>query len=277
MSCRANFVGISRILMYTTFVLSISNTFSQTTGTTGSSSQAGWLISGNVIGPNDLQNDMASVLHKMGDRMTSANNVQLVLAGTTTDVNGSRPAQITIQAPGYLSYREGSTRAITFNGSNFQGKNGQLSNGDQQIAESFLAHFPDTVLLQECTGGSLRRIPGHFRTDSSRTVNYMGSYWRVFEFAPSTRPGLAHGQPLQQELFVAVDESSWLISEIRLVTKSSSNTVTVTQTQFTNWFQQNGQWYPGNIVRLENGAQVLNFKTSQGAVGGASPITAFVP
>ncbi|MGA7234052.1 MAG: hypothetical protein WBY44_00125 [Bryobacteraceae bacterium] len=248
----------------------------QTTGVSSTSPQ-GWLISGNFIGPSDLASDMTSVLQKMGGRMMSAATAQVVLTGTTTDVNGSRAAQIIVQAPGYLSYREGATRALTFSGSAFQSAGGQLTSGDQQVLESFLAHFPDTILLQQCTGGSLRRIPGHFRNDASRGANYTGPYWRIFEFSPSNRQGLARGQALQQELFVAVDEGTWLISEVRVVTKTQPNAISVTQTQFANWVQQNGQWYPGQIVRLENGKQVLSFKTTQGAVGIASAIAAFIP
>jgi hypothetical protein len=240
------------------------------------SSSAGWLTSGNFIGPNDLPYDMASVLQKMGSRMMSAGMAQVALTGTTTDGNGSRAAQIIVQAPGYLSYREGTTRALTFNGSNFQSSSGQLTFSDEQVVESFLSHFPDTVLLQLCTGGSLRRVPGHFRSDASRGQTYTGPYWRIFEFSPSNRQGLVRGQALQQEVFVAVDEATWFVSEVRVVTKTA-NVVSVIETQFTNWFQQNGQWYPGQIARLENGAQVLSFTATQGAVGAASAVTAFIP
>jgi hypothetical protein len=267
---------LARVLIYSALLITtIAMAAAQTTGTTSASS-TGWLISGNFIGPNDLPTDMASVLQTMGSRMMNAATAQVALTGTTTDSNGSRAAQIIVQAPGYLSYREGTTRALTFNGSSFQSSAGQLTSSDEQVVESFLAHFPDTVLLQLCTGGSLRRVPGHFRSDASRSQPYSGPYWRIFEFSPSNRQGLLRGQALQQELFIAVDEATWLVSEVRVVTKTA-NVVSVIETQFTNWFQQSGQWFPGQIARLENGTQVLSFATTQGTVGAASAVTAFIP
>jgi hypothetical protein len=99
----------------------------------------------------------------------------------------------------------------------------------------------------------------------------------VWAFSPAPRAGLSAGRALQQNLFIAIGESNWLISEVRVVTKAASGNPNVTETQFNNWVQQHGQWCPGQIIRLENGKQVLSFQTSQCSAGVAAAATAFKP
>ena len=187
---------------------------------------------------------------------------------------------LTIQAPGYLSYREGQGRAVVLNDSGVQAKGAVAAGDDDAVMETLLGHFPDTVCLQAATGGSLRRIGGHFRADNSTGSNYTGPYWTILAFSPSPRKGLAAGKALQQELFIAIDEATGFIAEVRTVvnTGPASRTVQqVNQTQFSNWFQQGDQWFPGKITRLESGKQTLSFQVQQAAVGTAAAVSAFIP
>lgn len=229
-----------------------------------------------VIGPGDLPSNFRDLLQQMGNRMTSDSAAQVALTGTMTDASGSRPAQIVVQSPGLLSYQE-SARHITFNGTAAQTKAGQLTSDDQRIFDSLLANFPDMIYLQVATGGSLRRIGSHFRTDDGVARSYTGPYWTVFAFSPKNRPGLAPATPLQEEIFIAVDEQTGLMAEVRTVVISVAGQKNVTETQFGNWFQQNGQWFPAKIVRLENGKQVLSFQTLNAGVGPASDPAVFAP
>jgi hypothetical protein len=240
--------------------------------------QNSWLLNrSDLIRPDDLPPALFTALQKIGGRMMSADKSQVVLAGTTTDGKGSRPAQIIVQSPGYLSYREGQGRAVTFNGAQFQTRSGPPTSDDHRVLESLLAHLPDSVCLQIAAGGSLRRIGGHFRTDDGKAKNYSGPYWTVFTFAPSHRQGLIHGQALQQEIFIAVDEQTGFISEVRTVVTTAPRQQTVTQTQFGSWIQQGDQWFPGTIVRLENGLPVLSFQTQQAIVGPSVAAAVFEP
>jgi hypothetical protein len=213
----------------------------------------------------------------MGGRMTSPEKAQVVLSGTITDGSGSRNAQITVQAPGYLAYREGQTRAITFDGSQIQTKSGQPTADDERIFDSLLAAFPDTVFLQLATGGGLRRIGSQFRTDAGPAQSYTGPYWTVFAFSPKNRPGLAPATPLQEQIFIAIDEKTALMADVRMVVVSRAGQQNVTETQLSNWIQQNGQWFPGKIVRLENGKQILSFQTVNAAIGSAADPSTFEP
>jgi hypothetical protein len=230
---------------------------------------------GNLIRPGDLPGLVGASLQQTGNRMTSADKAQIIVAGTVTDSNGSRSAQIVVQSPGYLAYREGA-RSITFDGTSVQSKAGQLSSDDQRVFESLLADFPDMIFLQIATGGSLRRIGSHFRTDDGKAKGYTGPYWTVFAFSPKNRPGLTRGKGLQQEIFIAIDEQTGLIADVRMVV-TSQGSQEVNQTQFSNWAQQNGQWFPGNIVRLENGNQVLSFQTLSAVTGPAADPATFKP
>lgn len=248
---------------------------SQTAGSPGQ--QPGWLLNkGSWIEPGDLPLQLASALEQSGARMMSADKAQLTVSGTITDGQGSRSAQFAIQAPGYLIYRDGHGHAVGFDGNAFKGNSGALNSGDEAITESLLAHFPDMVCLQVAAGGSYRRIGSHFRPDGSNSGNYAGPYWTVLAFSAKRRPGLTAGKALQQELFIAIDEHTGFISEVRVVANTGQQLQT-TQSQFSNWSRQGDQWFPASIVRLENGKQVLSFQVQAASVGPAGPIAAFLP
>jgi hypothetical protein len=240
--------------------------------------QTSWLQNGaNFVTPDILPQALGVALQQMGGRMTTSATAQVTLTGTVTDSSGTRAAQITVQSPGYLLYSEGVSRVLAFNGTKFVSNSGQPTTNDEKVIESFLAHFPDTIFLQFATGGSSRRLGGHFRTDNGLSKTYTGPYWTEFAFSPAVRPGLFQGQALQQSLFIAIDEKTSLISEIRVVTKTGTAAPSVTQTQFTSWIQQGSQWFPGKIIRLENGAQVLSFQTLIANTGLAVSTATFLP
>ena len=231
----------------------------------------------NYITSTDLPRELVAALQRLGGRMMSADKAQVVVAGTVTDADGSRAAQLIVQAPGYLSYREGLARAVTFDGLRVQGKLGQPTFDEEKLFESLVANFPDSIYLQVATGGSVRRLGSHFRTDDGTTKGYAGPYWTVFAFSPGNRPGLTRGKSLQQELFIAVDEQTGFISNVRNAMTTESKQQSVTETQFSNWTQFGAQWFPSTITRLENGRQVLSFQTQQAAVVPAADIAIFKP
>lgn len=203
----------------------------------------GWVTNGQLIVQGSLPGPFAATLQQMGGRLTTAAAATTSLTGTLTDSGGTRTAQVTVQAPGYLAFQDSiNSRVIAYNGNTWQVKNGQGGQNDTRIEESLLAHLPDSFLLQLANGGSLRRIGGRFRTDNGKTPNYTGPYRTLYAYSPAPRQGLTSGQPLQQNFFVSIDEATWLIAEIRVVVNESPGQIQVTQTKFNNWFQQNGQW-----------------------------------
>lgn len=240
--------------------------------------QVAWQKRGTFIAPGDLPVEFAASLHRMGGRLASAEMATVSMSGTLTDSSGARTVQITAQAPGYLRFQDTSTaRVLTYDGTTWKNKNGKGGQDDARIEESLLAHLPDSFLLQLANGGGVRRIGTRFRTDDGKTPNYSGPYWTLYEYSPSIRPGLTMGQPLQQSYFVAIDEATWLISEIRTVIGASTSSRQVIQTKFNSWFQRGTQWYPGEIVRLENGKQILKLTVQQGATTAQLATSSFEP
>jgi hypothetical protein len=234
--------------------------------------------SGTFIGANDLPGELGIALKRMGGRLMSATSAATSLAGALTDGDGTRPVQITIQAPGDLRFHENDTsRTLAFDGKTWQTQNPKGGKDDERIEESLLAHFPDAFFLQLANGGSLRRIGSRFRTDNGKTPNYTGPYWSVYEYSPATLANVPAGKALQQSYLIALDESTWLISEVRVLVTSPGTALQVTQTKFNNWFQQAGQWYPGQIIRVENGQQVLSLTIQQGATGSQLDASSFQP
>jgi hypothetical protein len=239
----------------------------------GNGGPPSWLVNKtDLIGPGDLPTHLGFTLNRSGGRMVSADKAQIAVSGTVTDAQGSRPAQFSIQSPGYMIFRDGSSRGVGFDGNGLKATGGPLTANDHAIAESLLAHFPDMICLQVAAGGGYRRIGSHFRPDGGTTPAYKGPYWTLLAFSPRTRPGLASGKALQQDMIIALDEQTGFIAEIRVVLGGS-----VTQTQFSNWTQKGDQWYPASIVRLEAGKQVLRFDVQAATVGAAGPVSAFIP
>ena len=274
---RVNTICRARIAALPLLGIAALTAMAQTTTTTTSPGDAGASTASGLITTSNLPAVLAALEVQLGGRLTAAANAQISLSGTVTDAAGSRTATILVQAPGLFSYRDGNGAAVTFDGSAFQTSSGQSLTADQAIVESLVADLPDTILLQALNGGGVRVVGSHFRTDNGKTPNYTGPYWTLVEFAPVTRPGLTWGQPLQQELFLAIDEKTRLPAEVRRAVKTGSSGVEVTQTQFGNWTQQNGQWFPGSITRLENGRQTLSFTVSAATTGPASAASTFVP
>jgi hypothetical protein len=227
-----------------------------------------WLKHGSFITPGDLPSEFQASLQATGGRLMSAALATVSLSGTLTDADGTRTVQITIEAPGYLRFQDAGTspRVLTFDGTQFQSQNGKGGMDDERIEESLMADLPDSIYLQLATGGGARRIGSRFRTDNGTTPNYTGPYWSLYAYSPAARQGLTWGQALQQSFFIALDEQTGFVSEVRMVNQSAGSQ-NVTQTKFLNWFQQSGQWYPGQIVRVENGQQTLSFQTQQAATG----------
>jgi len=232
---------------------------------------------GTLIGPGDLPDTLAQLLQVMGGRMTTPATAQVLISGSTKDSSGTRAAQITVQSPGYFSYREGTSRAITFDGVSLQTLSGAPTAADEAILESLLAWFPDTMFLQAANGGGLRTVGTHVRTDDGTTKNYQGPYWTLFAFSPAVRKGFTWQQPLQQDLFIAVDEKTHLIAEVRRTVKTGPHSAQVTQTQFLNWSQSGGQWFPAEIVRLESGVQSLSFTVQTATAAPAAAAAVFKP
>lgn len=236
-----------------------------------------WVSNASIIPPNALPGELGIALKALGARLTNAATASTAVSGTLTDASGTRSVQITIQVPGYIRYQDSNSGVITYSGGQWQAKNTSGGQNDERIEESILAHFPDSVFLQIANGGAVRRIGGRFRTDDGKTPNYSGPYWTVYAFTPSARQGLTMGQALQQGYLIALDEKTGLISEVRIVLQTSATSRQVIQTKFSGWTQQAGQWYPGQIVRLENGQQVLSMTIQQGSTSTAAAASFFQP
>jgi hypothetical protein len=225
---------------------------------------------GTFIAPDDLPGEFGVSLKKMGGRLTKAENAAVNITGALTDASGTRQVALTIQAPGYLRFQDQkSSQVITYDGAAW--RKSRNAENDSRIQESLLAHFPDAVLLQMASGGGFRRIGGRFRGDNGRTPGYTGPFMTLYEYAPAARPGLAPGQPLQQGYMVFLDEATFFMSQIR-VAGAPGHTVA---TRFNKWVEQNGQWYPGEVVRLEDGAEVLKLTVGTATNEAQRPPSAF--
>lgn len=229
---------------------------------------------GLLLESNDLPPELWRAFQRMGGRMTTADQAATTLAGTLTDSNGSRPARLTVQTPGQMRFEEtgGKARVLTFDGNQFRSNGNSAGDDDDRVRDSLMSAMPDSVYLQIAGGGGLRRVGSHFRMGTA--VNPSTARYTLYALAPVARSGLAKGHGLQQKVFIAIDETTALVAEIRVMEQAQGKPASLTQTKIGAWFQQSGQWYPGEIVRLENGTQTLKFTATQASTGPALPFAA---
>lgn len=233
-----------------------------------------------TVADEDLPGRLAASHIRMGKRMSDSQNGLITITGAISDDAGTRQAQLSIQSTGHMLYRENAGRALAFNASGFQKANGNPNQEDDALFESLFAHFPDSVFLQASNGGSFRRLGSHFRADGSSGGGYVGPYWTIFAFSPKQRADVPASKALQQDLFIAVDDLTDLVAEIRVVSESPGGLQRipqVIQTQFLDWKQYGDQWFPGRIVRLVNGKQAVSFQVQQATVSATVAAQTFVP
>jgi len=196
--------------------------------------------------------------------MTTAATALASVSGTTHRPEwDSRPRKLSYKLQGICRTAKARPVPSPSTGTSFLTSAGAaLTTDDERVAESYLAHFPDAIFLQLAAGGGLRRIGSHFRTDNGQALGYTGAVLDTV-CVHAERP--AWTGPRKSATARTLHRSGrrdWPSErdpdrrQYRSATDGHSNPIQ-------QWTQQSGQWYPGQITRLENGTQVLRFQVQQ--------------
>ena len=231
------------------------------TGVTAKLPQSAYLT------PTALPPDAQGYLKVLGNRLQVAGNERITLIGTTTDKRGTGTAQLVAQLPGNvrLDRQTAPGSALVYVVGTGVSNSSSLPQEDLDVLESLAADTHEAFLYGFTQQLGHRLLGARFRTDDGKTPDYQGPYYDIYE---ATGPNPAANNALRQKWYF-FDSGTHLLVKTRYLVKRSGTDVAV-ESQYSNWTNQNGQQFPGQIVRTENGAAVFTFKVAKGAVGAAA-------
>ena len=203
-----------------------------------------------------------------GKRIQKPGQERTTLTGTYTDQSGSGPARLVWQAPGSLRFERPNSKStlIYAYGSAATAATGN----DANVMESLLDDAAESFFYGLRGGSAYRLLGQRFRSDDGKTANFQGPWYDIYEVAASPR-----SQPgnIKRWKTYHFDSETKLLSMIKY-TDSAGVHVT---TEFNKWSSLNGEAFPGQIVRIENGTTIFTFTVTGASVGPGVVDQAFKP
>ena len=208
----------------------------------------------------------------LGSRVVKSGNERVVIAGILTKGTTQTAVTVTHEMPNKLriDIGPGSGRSVVFDG-NSSSASDQLSDSDQDMAESLGDDGAESALYSLQSGSSLRQLGARFRTDRGATANYSGPWLDIFEMFSVTKLRALNNSRQKHLVF---DSATNLLLYVRYTILRASTPVTV-QTEWSGWRHVNGQAVPSLVRRRENGTEIWNVSQGQVAIGPAQADAAF--
>jgi hypothetical protein len=230
---------------------------SQTNSTTSAPASGTYVNAASVPGP--VQRYLAA----FGDRVQNPGKGRTIFRGTYSAKNGSGQAQLTWEVPGNIRFDRSDQpgKSLIINKSAEPTSSSGLGQTDTDILESLSDDSAEAFFYGFQNGVGHRLLGQRFRADDGNTVNYQGPWYDVY--AAHEQVAIQPGSPARVKHFY-FDSQTGLLTQTRYL--SSGLPVT---TEFSNWVTNNGQSFPGRIVRKENGAPVFTFDIASGAISPA--------
>jgi hypothetical protein len=211
--------------------------------------------------------NVQAYLRATGTKLLVSGNERMTLTGTSTDGTGTGPAVLVWQLPGNVSLTRTTApnASLVFLSGSGPSTASALAQADQDVLEDLSSGTQEAFLYSFTQKVAHRLLGTGFRTN-----NGTGPSYDIYE---EFGPVAAANNAVRQKWFF-FDASSGLLMRVRYLLNRNGSTLTV-EDQFSAWGAQNGQPYPGQIVRTENGTAVFTFKTAQAAFGPALNDTVF--
>jgi hypothetical protein len=224
------------------------------------------LAPSSYLTPTALPPNAQIYLRAIGNRLQSPGNERMTLTGTTTDPHGTGAAVLVWQLPGSVSLTRAASpnAAIVFLPTSGAVNASALAQADQDVLEDLSSGTHEAFLYSFTQKLGHRLLGTRFRTDDGKTPNYTGPYYDIYENFGAVP---AANSAVRQKWFY-FDSATGLLMKVRYLVNRGGADLTV-ETQYSGWTTQNGQPYPAQIVRTENGAAVFTFKTGLAAFGPA--------
>jgi hypothetical protein len=214
-----------------------------------------------LLHPSSLPGVVGQYLQAFGDRIYKAGNERSTLVGTYTDKSGSFPAQLTWEAPGNIRFELTSKPGSALVFSQASGTvSATVTGANANVLESLLDDAAESFLYNFQGGSAYRLLGRHFRADDGKATNYQGPWYDIYSAIGPAKS--QPGNPTRVKQFF-LDSQTGLLAMTRYVDTSKVPVVT----EFGKWSQINGQAFPGQIVRKENGVVVFTFAIANSSAG----------
>jgi hypothetical protein len=190
----------------------------------------------------------------------------VTLRGTATDnTYGTTPAKLVWEIPGSIRFDRngGAASALVFNNKNGLANAASVTEVDAGILESLLDDSVEAFLYGFTKGRAYRFLGGRFRVAGGTALESTGASFDIYE---SVAPVEALNGAVRRRKLFYIDSLTQLPARTTYVITRGGQEVTVS-TEFGNWSAQNGQSFPGQIVRKENGIVVFSYVINTAAVG----------
>jgi hypothetical protein len=207
-------------------------------------------------------------LTALGDRMQKPGSERVILEGNWVDSTGSSPAKVTWEAPGSLRLDRSRPGAapLTLTKRAGDSRVAQVSTTDSALLESLLDDRAESMLYSLSTGAASRFLGARFRSDGGKTTDFSGPWYDIYEVSGTV---VSAGSGLTRQKYYCFNSDTKLLELVTYVLNREGTKVTVT-TRYGRWTTQNGQPFPGTIIREENGTAVFTFQVRSGATAAAS-------
>jgi len=223
---------------------------SQATSTTPASAQ----VSGTYVNSASIPGPVRGYLAAFGDRVQKPGKGRTILRGTYSAVNGSGQAQLTWQVPGNIRFDRSDhpSQSLIFSQATGLASSSGFGQADSDILESLMDDAAESFFYSFQRPVAHRFLGAGFRADD-------GSRNDIYESVGPVRA--QPGKPARLKHYYFDSQTKLLAKTHYLVSEMDVTT------DFNKWTTINGQSFPGEVVRKENGSPIFTFTVDSAAVG----------
>ncbi len=230
-----------------------------------------------VVTPRRLPTQMQAVFDRLGGRLLKPGALRATYTGFVQDDKGRRPVQVVWQPPGVFRYEEtGAIRtSVIFDGTDVRSSAGPLAAAQLRLLESLFADLPENLLYGMATETVITFAGGRFRLDDGKALNYTGPFLDYYEIYTPGASQQRNAVALPEKKIVGLDSTTLLPARVMYNAQSLPGRPRVL-TEFRSWKRNAaGDAYPAQIVRFENGVEVLRLDLDQFETGSKADLTLF--
>ena len=205
-----------------------------------------------------LPPELQTIATALGDRLQTPGKERVTITGTLTESGNTSTVTVTYQLPNSFRCDRGGakSRSVSFDGNDNSASDGNLTEQDEDLMESFLEDAPETMLYSLLHGTSLRVLTRRARMDDGTKPNYLGPWAAIYQLVGGAKS--RSNQILRQKHYY-FDSVTHLPTLVRYRIKQSKGSLTAVETSRTDWIKAGGQQIPGTISRSEDGKNVFVF------------------
>lgn len=255
--CQERCLGVALICMAAmSFVTMVS---AQTAAPSQTADSIKYVNNSYVPGP------VRKYLASFGNRLSKAGSERTVLTGTYSDDKGSGPATLIWQTPGLVRLERTQQPALIYSDN---AASTQIAATDASVLESLLDDSFQSFALGFSGTGVYRYLGGRLRPANAPEGDYKGPWYDVYL---RVAPVMAQPQAVSRAKLFYFDSVTGFPTSVQYTLPGKISVVT----EYGRWISVNGQAFPGQIVRKENGKITFSFVVTQGQTSPAASDGAF--